>query len=201
MKTNKCSILAAVVASLGLATAVQAVPITGNIGFTGNVVLDTGTAQTATTALSYNSFINPTGSYVSSGGGSIILLAPAGTLINFVTPWTFFPGSAVPITPFWTSISASGLTFSLSSWSATRNFSGGLWNVAITGTGIMTDSIGDGPTAYNYSVTFQDPASNPGTDTFTFSASQAPVPDGGATVMLLGAALSAFGLLRKKLTA
>ena len=28
-----------------------------------------------------------------------------------------------------------------------------------------------------------------------------PVPDGGATVMLLGTALSAFGLLRKKLTA
>jgi hypothetical protein len=72
--------------------------------------------------------------------------------------------------------------------------------VAIGGTGIMSDSIiGDTSNTYNFSVTFQDPPSNPGNDTFTFSASQAPVPDGSATAMLLGAALSGVALLRRKL--
>jgi hypothetical protein len=38
-------------------------------------------------------------------------------------------------------------------------------------------------------------------NTFSFSASSGTVPDGGSTVMLLGAAMSGFALLRKKLMA
>jgi hypothetical protein len=137
---------------------------------------------------------------VLSGSSYIATLAPALTPLTFTAPWTFYPSSSVAVTPLWTSTLANGLTFSLSSWTATRGNNGQAY-VAINGVGIMSDAIGDISKLYNFSVTFQDPSSDPASDTFTFSASQAPVPDGGSTVMLLGAALSAVGLLRKKLAA
>jgi hypothetical protein len=198
MKNRLIKTVGAITVAMALVQTIQAVPITGNIGFVGNVNLNTGTAATATIANSYSSTI------VLSASGYIATLAPNFTPLTFVAPWTFYPGSSVAITPFWTSTLANGLSFSLSSWTATRGTTSGANPepyVAISGVGIMSDTIGDISSLYNFTVTFADPASVPASDTFTFQASQAPVPDGGSTVMLLGAALSAVGLLRKKLVA
>jgi len=60
------------------------------------------------------------------------------------------------------------------------------------------------PTVLSWSFTSQDPASGSNPTSWSFSASAnspTSVPDGGATVILLGAALSSVALLRKKFTA
>jgi hypothetical protein len=54
----------------------------------------------------------------------------------------------------------------------------------------------------SWSFTSQDPASGSNPTSWSFSASaNSVVPDGGATVILLGIALSGVALLRKKLAA
>src|SRR5947207_12181786 len=98
MKNRFIKMAGVVTVGIVLAQTLQAVPITGNIGFVGNVNLDTGTAATATTANSYSSTI------VLSGSGYIATLAPAFTPLTFATPCTFYPGSSVAITPFWTAL-------------------------------------------------------------------------------------------------
>lgn len=75
--------------------------------------------------------------------------------------------------------------------------------VVVSGTGTVSGN-GYTPTTLSWSFTSQDPNSGydpNGNPTWTFSASAASVPDGGATVMLLGIALSGAALLRKKLMA
>jgi hypothetical protein len=213
MKNNKWLIMAGVVSSLGFATAVQATLISGNIGFNGNVNLDTATALTATTVTGWSDTGGGSGKELVTSGTSTLSgaggLVPIGTEVSFSSPWTFYPGgSGTAPNPLWT-VTVGGVTtsFNLQSWTATRSFNAGsgTWSDAVGGMGLLsTTAAGYVATLYNFSVTFQDPASNPGLEQFTFSASQAPVPavpDGGMTVMLLGAALSGLGLLRKKVIA
>jgi hypothetical protein len=68
----------------------------------------------------------------------------------------------------------------------------------LSGSGTLSDSISPSDnTAGTYTLAFG--SSGPA---FTFASTAASnLPDGGATVLLLGAALSAMGLLRRKLIA
>lgn len=192
---NKWIMLAAAAALTAFSTA-QAIPVTGNIGFSGSVTLDTQTAATATTVVSY------------SATTTVNNLSPAvasGVTPVWAAPWTFFVGagpsysSSSAIIPFWT---IGNITFNLNSWTAVRGSSGGNADVVISGLGTIQDSSPVyTPTAYNYSLTLQDPTVIGGQPIFSFSASQAPVPDGGTTAMLLGSALSALAMFRKKLIA
>jgi hypothetical protein len=64
----------------------------------------------------------------------------------------------------------------------------------IVGMGTL-DVTGSDPTAGSYTLT-----ANSASASFSFSSSNgAQVPDGGMTVMLLGAALSGLALIRRKL--
>jgi hypothetical protein len=184
MKKNwikKIAAAAAVVCAAGIA---QATPITGNIGFSGAVDLNSTTANAATAATAWFNTVaaSPSGSFVGTvNNGDAVSMTGA-------TPWSFNSG---PLASFW---SVDGFTFNLIS-SSIYSQVGGFLNVSLVGT-----VIGNGYTATAFNGTFQvaDPASS-GPQTFTERLSFNSVPDGGTTVALLGLGLLGFGLFRKKM--
>jgi hypothetical protein len=184
-----------VAAAFALTQSVQATAITGSIGFSGiGVTLDNSSASTATAVTSW---IAPV---VSGDAGSFAVVAN-NTPAVFTAPWNFNTGSSV--NPFW---AVGGFTFNLLSSSIVSQ--GGTAGVngfvVVSGVGVVSGNSFD-PTAMTWSFTTQDPSSGlaaNGAPTWSFSASaNTAVPDGGATVMLLGIALSGLALLKKKLTA
>ena len=194
---NKIMIIVGAAALLALAQTSQAVPITGAIGFAGNANLNTGTAATATTVVSWSGAFTPN-PVAQSDSGAIAGIITPGTQIVFAAPWNFTVSSA--IIPFWNVLGTPGINFSLLTSQFVRGVLGGNQYVAISGTGLL-NAPGYDATTWSFSVTFQDPSTVPANQTFTFSASQASVPDGGTTVMLLGAALSGMALIKRKFMA
>ena len=196
--TKYTGIAAAVV--LALNQHLQAVPITGNITFSGSVQLDAGSVGTATEVTSW---INP----ISVGGGSGSLVGAGTTGIFSDANWSF--NTSTPINNFWV---VGGFSFELlSSWILSQYTDAfGLGPLQIEGTGVISAN-GYTPTPYVWTFSIDDPNSGSDPATWTFRASDSPiptgsggdspVPDGGATVILLGVALSGIALLKKKLTA
>jgi len=182
---NKCiSKIAAAVAVVCVAGIAQATPITGNIGFSGAVDLNTTTANTATAATAWLNTVaaSPSGSFVGTvNNGDSVSMSGA-------TPWSFNSGA---LANFW---SVDGFTFNLIS-SSIYSQVGGFLNVSLAGT-----VVGNGFTATAFNGTFQvaDPASS-GPQTFTERLSFNSVPDGGTTVVLLGLGLLSLGLFHKKM--
>lgn len=176
---------------LALAQTLQAVPVTGAIGFTGRVTFDTQSAGTATEVVNWvNPVVNGTmGSFTSAANGSAV---------NFFAPYFF--NTVVPINSFW---SVGGFTFQLLSSVVTAQNTVPNGYVSVNGIGIVSGN-GYTPTPLSWSFTSQDPSVTRNPTTFTFSASSASlgsVPDGGMTVALLGAGLFCVGLVRRKFAA
>jgi len=185
-----------VAVALALTQTVRAVPINGNIGFAGTVTYNTASAGTATQVTGW---INPT---VFADTGTFATPSPfavsVGTTATFTSSaWNFV--TSTPINNFW---SVGGYTFQLlSSYIVAQAGTPGINGfVVVNGTGIVSGN-GYTPTVMSWSFTSQDPKAGVNPDQWTFSASANSVPDGGATVMLLGLALSGVALLKKKLTA
>jgi hypothetical protein len=164
----------------------QAVPITGNIGFSGVVQLDTGDASTATEALSWENQV------VGATSGAFTGISE-GTAVAIAAPWSFNSG---PINDFWT---VGGFTFNLLS-SSIIGTRGRFLDVDLTGT-----VTGNGYDDTSFSGTFQ--VANPSADglskfTDRLSFGQVvgtPVPDGGITAMLLGLACAGLATMKYKL--
>lgn len=179
------------VVALVLAQSLQAALITGNIGFSGGAVLNNTSANNATAVTSW---INPVVQGQSGSFNPVLNLSP----VTFTAGiWNFTTGAT--IAPFW---SVGGFTFNLlSSYVVAQGGTAGLnAYVVVAGTGLVSGN-GYTPTQLSWTFTSQDPSSDTIPATWTFSASAASVPDGGATVLLLGIALSGVALLRRKLTA
>jgi hypothetical protein len=105
------------------------------------------------------------------------------------TPWIFNPSTPTP--GLW---SVGGFTFDLlMSTIVTQNAN----FLTITGTGTITGN-GFDPTSGTWAFSTQNSSGRPKT-IFSFSADDAPVPDGGSAVALLGIALTAIEVLRRKL--
>ena len=198
MKT-KWIITAAAAALLGFSATVQAVPIQGSIQFNGTGVFSFAGPQTTLT------FDNdwavttpvPTLDYA---------LVPQGTAVTF-KPLVFTGTGAgatlvAPIIPLWTfTIGLVTYSFDLSALSdATVTTVGLIKSVSINGSGTahktgFTDTLA----LWSLSGSGTNLILNVGSQNTT--ATGVGVPDGGTTVLLLGAALSGLGLLRKKLAA
>ena len=175
------------VAALVSGATVQAVPINGAITFAGGVQLDTTSVNTATKVIA-GGWANP---YVQSDSGSFSGIPTLiGGLVTITSPWSFNSGA---MAGFWT---VSGFTFDLISSSIVHQGSGLL---GVTGTGTISGN-GYTPTLGTWTFTTSDPGAGQPL-VFSFQAANGAVPDGGMTVIMLGAALSGLGLLRKKLTA
>jgi hypothetical protein len=193
---NTLITIAGAAAILALAQTSQAVPINGNIGFGGSVTLNGGTVGTATGVVA-NGW-NGTQVTVNSTSGTFTII-PAGTpVVMNASAWTF--GTA--LASFWSIPTIlPGFTFNLTS-STIQPSSPGFLNITLVGT--VSDGTPADTSALFGSLSIQDPPAN-GTTTFTESLSfhsQPPsTPDGGTTLMLLGAAFSGIALIKRKLVA
>ena len=166
----------------------QATQINGNINFAGSVQFDTNLLQNVTKVVTWFDILNHAGfSSVAPGGtGDFAGIAP-GTQATMAQPWIFIPSTPTP--GLW---SVGGFTFDLlTSTVVTRNST----FLNISGTGIVSGN-GFDPTSMEWSFTAQNAGGRPRT-IFSFSANGVAVPDGGATVMLLGAALGALAMARR----
>jgi hypothetical protein len=160
--------------------------INGSITFAGAVQFDTNSLATATRVNTwFDSNGNAGFSSVMLGATGAFAFIPAGTQAT-MAPWIF----TTPTAGLW---SVGGFTFDLlSSTIVTQNAA----FLNITGTGIISGN-GFDPTVGTWRFSSQ----TPGGPIFSFSASSAPVPDGGSAVALLGIAFIAVEVLRRKVMA
>jgi hypothetical protein len=119
---------------------------------------------------------------VESVSGVFAQFATVGDTVTFTPTWSFNSG---PIAMFWT---VDGFTFDLIASQIIYQANGFL---AVYGTGTITGNGYTAPGTWRFST--QDDPSN---GVFSFSAST--VPDGGATVALLGLALAGIEGIRRK---
>ena len=185
------AVLAIAFVSCGLLSQqAQATSITGEIQFAGTVEFNTTDLSTATQVNTwFDVFGNPGVISVAFGNtGDFVGIAP-GTFVTMATPWIFNPSTPTP--NFW---SVGGFTFNLLSATVVTQTSTFL---DITGTGIISGN-GFTPTVGQFAFSVQN-AGGGRHATFSFSANEVEVPDGGSTVALLGLALTGIEVLRRKL--
>jgi len=189
---NILKFVAAAAVAVALTQTVQAVPITGTIGFSGAVATDAATAPTSTEVLSWiNNVINiKSGTFASLSSSASVILH---------SPWTFSSG---PINSFWVvTDGANNYTFNLSA-SSVESISANGVIVDLAGT-VLSNVAGLSPTAFTGFFSFQNPSTALGNNQFSYTSSITfgAVPDGGTTVLLLGSVLSGLALIRRKLAA
>jgi hypothetical protein len=184
MKWKFLKYVACAAVTLGLASIVRAGPITGSIEMNGSYSLNGVLTATAFTSFSGwtvdGGLLGPTGTFAGTAGDAVTM-----------TPFTFksFTG---PLDPLWTFV-AGGVTYSFDLTSVTGVAV--LGAVVLSGNGWLTDGVAGDTTAGTWS--FTGGLGKGGT--LTIASAPASVPDGGATVVLLGVALSGLGFIRKKL--
>jgi hypothetical protein len=190
---NKWTIMAATVAALvGFSASVQAVPVSGTIEFIGGSTVNTGNLGTATAITGYSSLsvlgLAETGSYAPLNGG--------GNFGGTLTFSTFgFGGNVLnPASVLLWTLTSGGITYSFTATSVFISSQSPTF-LNLTGTG-YANITGYTATLGTWSIT--DTAQ--GGQVFTFGAATT-VPDGGTTVMLLGAAFAGLCLYRKKVMA
>ena len=162
----------------------QANPVYGVITFAGGVTLDTASVNDANQVTGW---LDGDGNMptVESVSGNLDLFVNAGDTATFANQWTFGSGVAA----LWV---VDGFTFDLISSFILFRQDGFL---SVSGTGTITGN-GFDPTTVSWSFTTQDDASD---GVFSFSGANQAIPDGGATVALLGVALAGIEGIRRKL--
>ena len=189
MKSKIMKVVVAVAAVVALGMTVQAVPISGSISFSDTFTAN-GTFPSTSTAIT-----SITGVTVSQALGDYSGI-PHGTSVNFSavtagTPFIFSPST--PFNTVWQIvIGTTTYSFDISS---TTSVVRGSSTLLLEGTGVA-HITGFDATAGTWNLTL-----NQNGGLLNFSGGATTIPDGGVTVMLLGAALSAMGLFRKKLIA
>jgi len=164
---------------------VQAAPITGEIAMGGQIQFNSslGTATTVTHWISVGA----------NNDGFSTVLGVTGDLATFISPldeaamaqpWNFSSGGPQPA--LW---SVGGFTFDLASSTIVTQ----LFNfLNVTGVGTISGNGFDStPSTFTLTVT------QLGTRLVFGSITSTTVPDGGTTVMLLGAALGALGMAQR----
>jgi hypothetical protein len=184
--------IAVVAAVAAITGSVQAVPISGVIGFSGTATTDNANAASSTEVLSWgnNAIGLHSGTFSTLSGAATVALA---------SPWFFNSGAK---SGFWVvTDGANSYSFNLSSSSV---FSSSATSITVVLAGTVVSSIaGLDPTAFSGSFTLQNPSVNNGNRTYSYTESISfnSVPDGASTVLLLGSALSGLALIRRKLIA
>ena len=186
---SKLLMASAVAAFVAFGTTVQAIPITGQIGFNGTDLTFTGNSVTFISTASVDTGASaPSGSWASAAGA-----AP----VTFTSITSFTPLAPSPVSPLWSFVfGGSTYQFNLTSLTVLADIPGTILALSGTGTATISGGVFD-PTAATWTLT----ATAGGPVHFDFDSGNTAVPDGGMTVMLLGAALSGLALLRKKVVA
>lgn len=195
LKTRKVILALALIPLLGLMAVSQAeaTPISGAIFFSGTATLAGGNYTTATGI----DFSNPVDIFegISTGDYAGLQASTQATFTDLTGGNSFgAPGTtgALIVSPFWTFTDGS-LTYTFSLVNVTHNgVSGGSRVVGGSGIATITGGGSYDPSAGSWELTTQG---NGATISFLSNAS---VPDGGWTVAMLGSALLAVGLLRRR---
>ena len=177
-------IIGAAMVVWALTQSIQAVPITGSLNFTGQAVLNSSSVNTATAETSW---VGPL--LTGSSSGSFSGVASNSAVLMAIYTWNFNTLSA-SVSGFW---SVGGFSFQLLSSHIVSQGSGSL---SVSALGMVTAS-GFDATMMQWNFSAKDAGGSP--PTFAWSATT--VPDGGATVILLGIALFGVALLKRKLSA
>jgi hypothetical protein len=207
LKNARVGFFALGAAITAITTSVQAVQVTGTIQITGDVTLNTMSLLTATTA----TFVGaPDGDVVS--GTLAYAAVPVGTDVDF-NNFTFAATGPQVVAPLW-SFTSGGLTYTFNLaniTSITRSTPvPGTDTLGLTGLGTVNITGAGSPyelTNANWSFNLTDTSAG-GNTTFVFAFNNSntatpstTVPDGGLSVILLGAAMTGLALLRRKLIA
>jgi VPDSG-CTERM motif len=188
MKKNWFKLVGVAVAVVALGMTAQAVPINGSIAFSDHFTAN-GTFPSTSTALTSITAVTVSGTEGDFSG------IANGTSVNFSSVTSGHPFTFSPSTPYvglW-SIVIGATTYSFDVTGTTTVSPVGS-TLVLEGTGVAHISNMD-DTAGTWNLTLNQ---NGGLLNFSGGAT---VPDGGMTAMLLGGALSALGLLRRKLIA
>jgi hypothetical protein len=182
MKISKLFLLVASLVLCAFATQRgQAAMIQGAITFAGGVDFDTDSLATATRVNAFSNVV------VVSDDGDYAGFVNPGDSVTMATPWIFTPSTQTP--GLW---SVGGFAFDLDTSTVVlqnANF------LLIEGSGII-EGNGFDATAGIFRFSTQSPGTDNGI--FSFSASSRGVPDGGATVALLGIALLGLEVIRRR---
>ena len=162
----------------------SAIPIVGEISFSGSYTINNPNLAAATAFTSFTGVTvsaGPTGDYAGLAGAAVTM-APTG--------FSFDPFPVGGVVPLWTIPSQPGTSFDLLALNVAFESATSL---ILTGSGIAKKTGKD-----NTPGTWILSANTLGT-TFSFSSTNSSVPDGGTTVALLGMGLVAVEGLRRKL--
>jgi hypothetical protein len=185
MKLKTLSILAAVLIGAAFTSQqINAAPITGGISLSGGYTVNTGNLNTAT---AFSSFSGVT---VSSTSGSFTAVTTGGAVT--MNPFTFAPFPVGGVVPLWSTTAGSTASFDLTSLTSLQQPGDGSLTIKGTGTLHLT-GFSNTPGSYLFTA-------NSLGGTFSFSSSNAALPDGGMTMALLGVALASVEGLRRKLS-
>jgi hypothetical protein len=182
--------LAVAVATVALAISVQATQITGGLSLAGGYTVDTGNLNTANAFTSFSNvqITGVSGSY--AGAGLPIGVANSVTM----TPFTFSPFG--PVVPLWQVAGGGGTNAAFNLMALTGVFKNVPNSLTLTGTGMLTLTGFEATFGTWIFTANQDEQAG----TFSFSSSNAArAPDGGTTALLLGSAMAALALVRRKL--
>jgi len=162
----------------------QAAYLNAALNFAGGLEMNSGSVNTASQVTGWlDEGMNPPGVTGASGNFAIAMIGDP--VIFNASPWNFLAGGPVPL--FWT---VDGFTFNLIASTVDFNQDGFL---LISGSGTVTgNGYTNRPASWHFTV--QDEASN---GVFSFSGG-IEVPDGGATLALLGVALAGIEVIRRK---
>jgi hypothetical protein len=179
--------IAATFAVLALSSSAYAAGIVGGISLAGGYTVNTGNLNTATAFTSFSGF--------STGGSGNFSPVVAGTAVT-MTPFSFNPFPGAGVTPLWT-VTVGPNTYSFNLSPPITVVQPGDNTLELKGTGVLNIT---GFTATPGIWIF---TGNSAGGTFSYSSSNAAnVPDGGATLALLGVSFLGLGgvsrLVRRK---
>jgi hypothetical protein len=200
LKLNRKAAQVAVCALALFAGTAQAVPIVGSIGFAGSYSQVGGVVGNLMTASSMQIntvfAINSTGQF--GPLGSVVLnafVSTVGVNGNLGPNHAPFFNQNTPSDQLW-SITVGGVTtYTFTVMSESQVFTAAN-AIDLQGSALVSDGNPADNTAGTWTLNFGNSGSS-----FTWNSTSATVPDAGSTAMLLGGAMSIFGLLRKKLKA
>ena len=171
----------------------QAAQVTGEIHMAGDIVFDSVDLSSSTAVNHWISVQNNLEKATTFGATGDFATIPTGTEADMAHPWTFSPST--PTAPLW-NIAALGFSFDLNNIISVTKIGDNFLNILASG---VVHATGFDDTAALFSFTVNNPD---GLTHLTYSFANATVtipgvPDGGTTVMLLGAALGALGMARR----
>ncbi|MDX2503588.1 MAG: PEP-CTERM sorting domain-containing protein [Gammaproteobacteria bacterium] len=178
---NKFTKLVAAVALSAFAGIASAVPITGDILFTGTINTDTDDVTTAT-VFTFDNPINVAFADFS--------FAPL--IGQDITYSTLDLGAALPLSPLWTGVGSDMVSYSFDLLAIASSVDTD--TRTLSGIGLVT--IGSDTKDYSWRLTTQNPGAGSTPLTFSFSATQAAVPEPAIT-LLLATGLVGLGFARR----